>query len=61
MSSVTSNNVASSKYIPYVNLMHRDSSELKVNHYNKENPDDSYKYKSIESILSQVASQRSQF
>ena len=41
--------------------MHRDSSELKVNHFNKENPNDSYKYDNIESILSQVASQRSKF
>ena len=61
MSSITSHKQASSKYIPYVNLMHRDSSELKVNHFNKENPNDSYKYDNIESILSQVASQRSKF
>lgn len=41
--------------------MHRDSSELKVNHFNKEDKTDSYRYNGVESILSQVASQRSKF
>ena len=61
MSSITGNKQESSKYIPYVNLMHRDSSELQDNHYDKENPVDSYKYNNLESILSGVASARAKF